>query len=132
MRNVSVVAVAAALVGCGGSTSLQPVSLSAPAPESTAVTMECVTRELDNLGFETSDQSEPNSVTGVRINRQPWFLRWLYRDTADQIMATVEGGQLRVTAISSDPNELGEEGPPRSGASATATRNAESILATCS
>ena len=132
MRNVSPLLLAAALGACSGGVNVRPVDLSAPAPQSAAVTLECVTRELDNLGFDTSVRRTDSSVTGVRINERPWYTSWLYGDTADQITATVTNGQLRVTAISSDPREIGEPGPPESGASEIATHNAQEILETCS
>ena len=66
------------------------------------------------------------------VNVRPWYTAWLYGDTADQITATVANGQLRVTAVSSDPNEIGDMGPPETGASETATRNAEEVLEACS
>lgn len=132
MRNALIVIVTAGIVGCSGGRTLQPVEVSAPAPESTAVTMECVTRELENLGYEVpANVSTPSSVTGIRINEQPWYVRWLYGNTADQITATIEGGQLQVTASSTDPDGAGQD-QPTSGASQAAVENAETVLETCS
>lgn len=133
MRNGPVVLVAVLLGGCGGGSSVQPVDLSAPAPASTPVAMECVTRELDELGYEIvpANETAPNQVTGVRINEPPWYVQWLYGNTADQITASISQGQLRVSAISTDPEGIGREGPPATGASEAATRNAQSILETC-
>lgn len=132
MRNASALCIPVLLAACAGGTTPLPVQLSAPTPDSTPVTLECVTRELENYGYETTRTESPPAVTGIRINEPLWFLQWLYGNTADQITATVDGGQLSVTAVSSHPDEIGEEGPPRSGASEAATRNAQSIVDTCS
>jgi hypothetical protein len=132
MRNLSPLLVAVVLGACSSRVNVRPVELSAPAPQPAAVTLECVTRELDNLGFETTTRTADSSVTGIRINERPWYTSWLYGDTADQITATVTNGQLRVTAVSSDPQEIGEQGPPETGASETATLNAQEVLEACS
>jgi hypothetical protein len=96
--------------------------------------MECVRRELDDMAYEVTPgtQSGATTVTGIRVNEQPWWLKLIgYRNTADQITATVSGGQLHVTATSSDPAESPAGGPATSGATETAARNARELLATC-
>lgn len=133
MKRASAV-MAVALVGaCAGGTTVQPVDISAPAPAaSAAVTMECVTRELDSMGYEVpANQAGTMQVTGIRINEKPWFVRWLYGNTADQITATIDNGQLRVSASSSDPNDIGDDTMPTTAASDVAARNAQSVLDTC-
>lgn len=119
------------VVACTRGTTPQPVDVAAPAPESTAVTMECVTRELETFGYEVPEgDADANEVTGIRINEPPWFLRWLYGNTADQITAVMEDDQLRVTPSSTDPNGM-SAGPPTQGASQATIENAETIVETC-
>lgn len=134
MRNVSLVLVAVLAAGC--STALQPVRITAPAPADASQTLECARRELDRMGYTVAPDQAGMSVTGIARNETPWYLRWVgYRDTLDQVSASVEGGELRVLAVSSDPNDPLVREPANdraTGATAVAQRNAQQLLSACS
>lgn len=135
MRRLATLAVTAVLAGCGGR-SVQPVELSRPAPAPATQTLDCVVRELDRMDYTiTSQDRQAGVIRATYINEQPWWRRIIgIRNTADQITATVSQGQLRITAISSDPTEpptdrVGTDGS--GAASSAAQNNAQQLLSTC-
>lgn len=132
MRALPVVFVAAIFAGCAARTG-EVVQLSGPAPAPAAQTMTCLNREFQSMGYRVID-NDAQAVTAVHVNETPWYLRIIgYKDTADQITARVEGGQLRVSAISSDPTEPGAGGPAAAGGAASnaAARDARRLISAC-
>lgn len=117
------------LAGCGPS-NLQPVNLSGPAATPAATTADCVRGELQELGYEIqAPQSTTTSITGLRVDEPPWYLRVLgYRATVDQITATVNQGRLEVLAISSG---IDEPAGTSTLASEAAAQDARELLEEC-
>jgi hypothetical protein len=120
---------ALAMVGCGAH---RPVSFSGPT--ATQQPLQCVAGQFETLGYSVAATTPASSITGLRINQPPIYLRLLgFRSTADQITATVAGNQLQVTATSSDPSDPGEGGRAGTGdgANRTAERHARQIVGAC-
>lgn len=129
MRATLTTAAALVLVGCGGRTG-QAVQISAPAPAAASATLTCVRGELDEMAYEVSSSNDQaGTIQGVRRNEEPWWLKIIgYRDTFDRITATVAGGELSVTATSSDAEG---QGGVIAGASDAAARDARQLLGEC-
>ena len=74
-----------------------------------------------------SSDAQTGVIRATRLNVQPWWLKLIgYRDASDQLTATVAGGELRVTAASSDP-----EATTVGGASSAAERDARQLVNEC-
>jgi hypothetical protein len=131
---LTVLAMLAVLVaGCTSSPRL--VNLSRPTTSPAPQALDCVRTQFQRLGYR-AEGSAPGatSVTGIRIHEAPWLLRLIgYRDTANQITASVSQGQLQVTAVSSDPANPMEGGLAGQGTTANRTteRHAEDIVRAC-
>jgi hypothetical protein len=121
------------LAGCAGNP--QPVQLTGPAPAMSSETLACVSKALTDRGYTVDPPgADQMLVRGTHVNEQPWWMRIFgYRDTADQITASVNQGQLQVTAVSSDPS-VGATATVRSTAttSGAARRDAQEVIASCS
>lgn len=132
MRRATVLPVVLLLAGCGGG--LRPVELSGPAPTSASQVLDCVNRRAGEMGYEvvSTDQSR-GTTTAIRRNEAPRLLRFIgFEDTADQITASVSGGQLRLTAISTDPEDpVAGGGGAVGGATREAQEDAQRILGAC-
>lgn len=131
MRLFSILMLAGVLASCGG---YRPVSFSEPIEA--AQPLQCAREEMEERGYEVaSAETTSGTVTGHQINEQPWYKRILgFRSTADQISASVNAGNLQVTAISSDPTDASEGGRADTGLGATrdAERDALGIISECS
>ena len=132
MRTILTGASLLLLAGCAGTP--QPVQLTGPAPAMASQTLACVSKALMDRGYSVDPQTGDETVVrGTHLNEQPWWLRVFgYRDTADQITASVTQGQLQVTAVSSDPS-VGSTSTVRSTAttSGSARRDAQEVIAGC-
>ena len=130
MRKTVAVAAVLLVSGCAGG-ARAPVRVSGSAPGAAGQALDCASNQLEGMGYTSAPISRTaTSVTGVRRNDPPWYLKTIgYRETADQITATANGGQLTVTAVSTDP---GAEGTAASGATASTRRDAERLLGACS
>ena len=133
MRGITILALAILFTGCRSSS--EPVTFAGPSAPATA--LDCATAQLQNLGYTVERNTGPGSasVIGTRIKRPPRLLTWIgFRDTANQITATSTGGQLQVTAISSDPGDLAEGGLSLEGTGANrqTERDARQVFGACS
>lgn len=137
MRALSTATAALLLAGCAGGMR-ETTTLSAPAPASTTQAMDCVRDQLEDMNYQIAGGAGMSgSVTGVRRNEPRWYLRMVgHSDTADQLNVSLEGGQLVVTALSTDPQE--PSGTPTVGptmntgtASDAARQDARALLARC-
>ena len=130
MRTIAMLFLVGLLAGCGG---YRPVSFVEPV--TSAQPLACAEEEMEERGYDVQiPQSATQSVTGLHINEQPWYKRLLgFRSTADQISASISGGNLQVTAVSSDPTEAAEGGRAQTGLGATrdAERDALAIISIC-
>jgi hypothetical protein len=119
------------LAACGGAA--QPVQLTGPVPSASDQALRCATQQLAEHGYDVSTD-QTGVVRGVHINTVPWWRRIFGIDaTADQITAMVNGGQLQVTAVSSDPTAASGTAVLQSTAttSGAAREDARAVLAAC-
>jgi len=138
MRTPLGVTCAVLLAACAGGGARQTVQLTGPATGSSTQTMECVNRQLQSMNYQVAATGQQTgSITATRRNEQPWWLRMVgYRDTADQLTISTEQGQLRVSALSSDPGDPAGGGGGRdatggTAASAGAQQDARRIINAC-
>lgn len=134
MRTRVAGAVVVLLAACGGAR--EPVQISAPAPAAVPQTVDCVSRELQSMDYQVvSNDPQTGTIVATHLNEPPIWLRMIgYRPTADQLTIMVGGNQLRVTAMSSDPDAVGQGGVAQgaSAASSAAQRDAQRLLDACS
>jgi hypothetical protein len=129
MRGLVAVAVGVSVAACAGG-GAQPPQFSRPVPEPASQALTCANQELERMGY-TVAATDPSAgrVVGVVRNDPPWWLRMVgFRETADQLTVTVAQGEMRVTAISTDP--VAERGSP-GGVSRAAQQQAQSLLNAC-
>ena len=135
MRTPVAAAAVVLVAACGGG-SRMPVQLAAPAPASVPQTVDCVSRQLQSMDYNVvSNDPQSGTIVARHINEQPFWLRMIgYRNTADQLTITMEANQLRVAAVSSDPEAPGTGGVAEAGgaASSAAQRDAQRLLNACS
>jgi hypothetical protein len=118
--------------GCAGNP--EPVQLSGPVPATSSQALNCVGNELTRLGYAVDPMpAGATSVRGTHVTEQPWWRRILgFDDTTDQITASASGGQLQVTAVSSDPDapsNTAVQGTPTTSGAARA--DAQQVMRSC-
>ena len=112
----------------------QPVQLSAPMPATGAQALNCAANELTELGYSVAPMAAgATSVTGTHVNEQPWWRKIIgFRATADEITASVSGGELQVTAVSSDPDEASNTAVQGTATTSGAARaDAQDVIRSC-
>lgn len=131
---VAGIAVVVFVAACGGGRA--PVQLAAAAPAPVPQTVDCVSRQLQSMDYEVvSNDPQTGVIVARHLNEPPFWLRMIgYRNTVDELSITVGGDQLRVMAISSDPDAVGQGGvaPAGSAASEAAQRDAQRLIDACS